>query len=309
MPSKLTAAGVQHVIFDLKAHGLAEMPLLGVHNQPWAKQGLGAHRHSGAMEIVYLVRGELAFRVAGRDHVMKGNDLFWTHPGERHGSGRDPYGKSLIYWLQVRLPERPKTFLALDAGRAWPLVEALGKLPLRLFPGERRLKALFEEAFQLAGRPPSELGALGLAARLVEFLRTVAECARRRAAPESSEDIRRALCLLEERGDEAASIADLARAAYLSESRFKAKFREQLGMPPGEYVLRRRVERARKLLADEKLTVTEVAHRLGFSSSQYFATVFRRFTHERPSAIRAARPNAEDAEARKGRRGRAPGER
>jgi AraC-like DNA-binding protein len=240
------------------------------------------------MEIVYLVRGELVFHVAGRDYAMKGGDLFWTHADEEHSSSQKTYGKSLIYWTQVRLPEKPAAFLTLDAAHAWPLVEGLRALPLRVFKGTRRLKPVFEEALVLAEGPASPLGRLALAGRLVEFLRTVAECARQRASPQVSDDIQNALRLLESRGDEPTSIEELARAAFLSESRFKAKFREQLGMPPWEYMLRRRVERAKRLLAEERLSVTEVAHRLGFSSSQYFATVFRRFTLQRPSEVRPA---------------------
>ncbi|HOX06947.1 MAG TPA: AraC family transcriptional regulator [Planctomycetota bacterium] len=284
----LPKPGTSRTALELKDKGLPEVALVGVHNQPFAREGLSPHRHD-AMEIVYLLRGELIFHVAGRDYAMKGGDVFWTHADEEHSSSQKTYGKSLIYWTQVRLPEKPAAFLALDAEGAWPLVEGLRALPLRVFKGTRRMKPVFEEALVLAEGPASPLSRLGLAGRLVEFLRTVTECARNQAAPQISEDIAGALRLLEGRGDEPASIEDLARAAFLSESRFKAKFREQLGMPPWEYMLRRRVERARKLLQEERLSVTEVAHRLGFSSSQYFATVFRRFTLQRPSEVRSTK--------------------
>jgi AraC-like DNA-binding protein len=49
------------------------------------------------------------------------------------------------------------------------------------------------------------------------------------------------------------------------------------------------VERARELLAAGGRSVTDVAYALGFSSSQYFATVFKRYTHTRPSSV-ARRP-------------------
>jgi AraC-like DNA-binding protein len=289
----LPKPGTSRTFLELKDKGLPEVALLGVHNQPFAREGLSPHRHDGAMEIVYLVRGELVFHVAGRDYAMKGGDVFWTHPDEEHSSSQKTYGKSLIYWMQLRLPERPAAILTLDAAHGWPLVEGLRSLPLRVFKGTRRIKSVLEEALLLAEQPASPLGRLGLAGRLVEALRIITECARQRASPQVSEDIQGALRLLDARGDEPLSIGELAKAAYLSESRFKAKFREQLGMPPWEYMLRRRVERARKLLAEENLSVTEVAHRLGFSSSQYFATVFRRFTLQRPSSVRQRRDSTQ----------------
>ncbi len=78
---------------------------------------------------------------------------------------------------------------------------------------------------------------------------------------------------------------ELARVAGLSTSWFKARFRREIGMPPGEYVLRQKVARAEKLLRTGRFTVTDVAFDLGFSSSQYFATTFRKYTNKRPSDL------------------------
>jgi len=73
----------------------------------------------------------------------------------------------------------------------------------------------------------------------------------------------------------------LAQVARLSESRCKARFKREIGVPPAEYWLRKKIDRAIVLL--KKRSVTEVAFELGFSSSQYFATVFKRYTLVNPS--------------------------
>jgi AraC-like DNA-binding protein len=85
----------------------------------------------------------------------------------------------------------------------------------------------------------------------------------------------------------------LAARAGLSVSRFRAKFREQMGMSAHEYVLRRKIDRAMQLLQASSRSITEIAHELAFSSSQYFATVFKRFTLRTPRAFaREARAGA-----------------
>ena len=84
--------------------------------------------------------------------------------------------------------------------------------------------------------------------------------------------------------DEPLSIPQLAQLALLSVSHFKARFKDELGVPPAEFQMRARVAEARRLLAAGRRTVTEVAFDLGFSSSQYFATVFKRFTGVNPGA-------------------------
>jgi AraC-like DNA-binding protein len=70
----------------------------------------------------------------------------------------------------------------------------------------------------------------------------------------------------------------LSAIAELSPSRFKALFKEKLGIPPAEYALRLRIKEARRRLTAGDATVTGVALDLGFSSSQYFASSFKRLT-------------------------------
>ena len=81
--------------------------------------------------------------------------------------------------------------------------------------------------------------------------------------------------------------ADMARAVGLSLSRFKAVFSREVGMPPADYVLRRRVDLAKeRLLLDRRRSITNVALDLSFSSSQYFSTVFKRYTGMTPREFR-----------------------
>ena len=78
------------------------------------------------------------------------------------------------------------------------------------------------------------------------------------------------------------SLSDLADEAGLSLSRFKTKFKAQMGIAPHEFILRCKVDAAKKFLLEQNRNVTNTAMELGFSSSQYFATVFKRFTQQTP---------------------------
>jgi AraC-like DNA-binding protein len=79
------------------------------------------------------------------------------------------------------------------------------------------------------------------------------------------------------------SVGQVAETVKLSESHFKILFREEVGLPPAEYMLRQKVDAAKKALSQPGCNITELAYRLGFSSSQYFATVFKRYTSQTPS--------------------------
>jgi AraC-like DNA-binding protein len=80
--------------------------------------------------------------------------------------------------------------------------------------------------------------------------------------------------------------ADLARAAGLSTSHFARVFRRWTGLPPHEYVLRRRVEAARALLGNVNLSIKEVAACTGFDDPYYFSKVFRRIDGLPPTQFR-----------------------
>ncbi len=81
-------------------------------------------------------------------------------------------------------------------------------------------------------------------------------------------------------------LAMLAELVGLSSNHFCTAFRISLGEPPHRYLIKLRLERARELLADRCLSITEVALAVGFNSSAHFATAFRKQTGVAPSTYR-----------------------
>lgn len=82
------------------------------------------------------------------------------------------------------------------------------------------------------------------------------------------------------------TLRDLAAVSGMNLFRFVRAFRESTGLPPHRYVLLARVERAKALLRDGALSVSEVALRTGFATPSHFATTFRRVTRTSPGAWR-----------------------
>jgi AraC-like DNA-binding protein len=125
---------------------------------------------------------------------------------------------------------------------------------------------------------------------VVAFLMRVLDCASVgpvEAPPNRFEVLQR---YLEAQVTETLTVPALAAKAGLSVSRFKAWFKLEAGVPPLEYMQRAKVEEARRRL-ERGASVTEVAYALGFSTSQYFATVFKRYTGQQPRAIRLRKSN------------------
>lgn len=82
------------------------------------------------------------------------------------------------------------------------------------------------------------------------------------------------------------SVGELARAVNLSESRFAILFRQQIGMPPGCYIRRRRLERARLLLESTYLSVKDVMALVGFNDPSHFSRDFQQAFGASPRAWR-----------------------
>jgi AraC family transcriptional regulator len=84
------------------------------------------------------------------------------------------------------------------------------------------------------------------------------------------------------------SLSELANVAGLSRMHFAAQFRTATGYRPREYLLHRRTEHAKTLLATTERPLAEIALAVGFSTQAHFSTVFKRISGESPARWRLA---------------------
>lgn len=79
---------------------------------------------------------------------------------------------------------------------------------------------------------------------------------------------------------------DAARAMYLSRAQFTRTVRHETGMSFNEFLSVHRVEQAKELLRNTDWTISFIAESVGFTSSSYFRTFFRKHTGQTPSEFR-----------------------
>lgn len=102
----------------------------------------------------------------------------------------------------------------------------------------------------------------------------------------SRTELKRAVEVMEERLNEPLTLADIAEGAGLSPTAFARAFKTAVGAPPHQHLMRLRVERARRLLANTEAPIVEIALACGFSHQEHLTRVFRRATGFTPASYR-----------------------
>jgi AraC family transcriptional regulator len=102
---------------------------------------------------------------------------------------------------------------------------------------------------------------------------------------------------IEENLNQQISLVALAGRVRLSQFHFCRAFKESFGVPPLRYHLERRIQRAKELLSDPKMSITEAGLILGYAQTGSFSLAFRKVTGQTPSQFRRNfTRNNEDAE-------------
>jgi len=89
--------------------------------------------------------------------------------------------------------------------------------------------------------------------------------------------------------EEDLTLREMAQSVGLSATYFSQMFRKSTGESPHQFVLRHRVERAKRMLRSSEARVLDVAVACGFKTQQHFARVFRQLCGASPTEYRAFR--------------------
>ncbi len=255
-----------------------------------ALEPLRPHYHRDKAEISVIVRGTQVYSVDGKDYTLHGGDTFFTRPNEGHDTGRYPQDACELFWMQIELSS-PDNFLGLCPPYNRLFFDALSGYQKRRGTVSEQQLHLLKHAFYDLSAEETDKKRLGYAA----FLFFLSGFLYQEETPRDiSGEIQDAVRYIEAHLYEDIPIGQIARKSNLSEARFKAKFKEQLGMSPRHYINRLKIEVSKQLLTEGGRSMTDIAYFLGFSSSAYFSQVFKQFCYCSPSDyVRKLRDNSQ----------------
>lgn len=251
--------------------------VFGKQHMTSAVSPLSTHYHENAYEFVLVSEGSFTFTVGDETYDVSGGDVFLSFPNELHSTAQSPLSLGGFFWIQLDVSVM-ENFLFLSEEARGHLIEALSSMTAHVIKAENSaLVSLCKKTFKLA----LENEAYAAASHFVYLIYAILE-ASKKISSVRTEDIQQAINYIHDHVTHDISLYDLAHLSNLSLSHFKQKFKKQIGVSPRNYINIQKIELAKKLLKEGN-SKTETAMLLGFNTSSYFSSVFKKYTTKTPS--------------------------
>jgi len=238
----------------------------------------GVVERHGAYSVAYVQSGSFGYRSCGRSYELVAGSLLVGRPGDEYVCSHDhahgdrclsfQLGRELLdgfdgrpgCWQSGGVPPLPELMVLGELGRA-----------------------------AAAGRSEVGLDEVGLwfIARFLEVTSGRALPALRVADRDRGRPVQAALWI-DANADQPIDLDAAARQAGLSEFHFLRLFTRVLGVTPKQYVIRARLRRAARLLAEDALPITDIAYSVGFGDLSNFVRTFHRAAGVSPRRFRQA---------------------
>lgn len=239
-------------------------------------------------EFVVIMNGRQQYVVDDKHYMLYRGDIFMTYPYENHGNGNRPQEVCEFIWFQFDLSSA-KDFLGLSPRYGQYLFQQLLNYRHRTKKACSKELSLLLQAFQCLSSSRIQEQIVGYSCFLQFVMNNICTDDIPMTRELYSPDIQEALTYIHAHLTEDLSIERISQFCGLSPSRFKAKFKEELGITPHADIISLKIDTSKVLLKNPDVSVTDIAFRLNFASSNYFASVFKKHTGYTPTDFRQQR--------------------
>src|SRR6201995_3946257 len=236
-----------------------------------------AEQH-GCHSISFVRKGSFGYHSRGRSHDLVAGSFLVGRPGAEFVCSHDHVcgDECLSFFLAPELVDAVGARAeAWDIGAAPPLAELM----------------VLGELAQATADGRSDIGLDEVAHLLAQGLVEVVSGRPRKPAEVTARDRRRAVeaaLWLEANATSEIELEDVAKQAGVSPFHFLRLFAGALGVTPHQYLLRSRLRRAARQLADDDKAVTDIAYDVGFNDLSHFVRTFHRAAGASPLKFRQA---------------------
>lgn len=232
-------------------------------------------------ELLYIAQGSRDFEINGQRYHAASGDLIIFRPGEPH---IEYAGSKRISLFAFRF----KSEDLLNAKVEFPSMEELG--PVVTLPGKKEFFEIFSAMVKEHARRDTD------SANVIEAYLTIFMINLKRGLEKScvadGDDVRgrlkKAMNIMQDAMRVGEGLENVSRKIFMSPSHFSRSFKRQTGESPKRFVIRKRIEEAKRLLTKTDLTASAIATRLGYETPYYFYRQFKLETGSTVSNFRRA---------------------
>lgn len=237
--------------------------------------------------IFWSGRQPLQLKMPARSEAcrLRPTRVLTLRPDEACEAPNRRVGPASFWWIAINTDRH--AILPGMAAKSWQhLLRMLLATERRLFIASQQLRLALEETMATA-EFAAEIRELAVQTSMQRTLVQLLRDSQAAAPPPMKRTKRHALGnamrILNRELHDPPSWNAIAASVGLPASALWQSFKQELGYTPTEYLNVRRIARAMRLMTAERHSHTEIAHAVGFSTSQYFAVVFRRFHGTTPT--------------------------
>ena len=255
---------------------------------------LGAHYPGGGEahpfpEIIYLSKGRHYVSIDEREYVFGEGQMIIYAPNSFHKSGSKPPENTetaiLTFQTDSRLLSRLYNRVITLNARQRRMIEEIVNEGSRYFCGRDTDDGVRGMVLR-EGIDPSRLW--GLKKQIEFFLIDIYKSdteEKQASAKEKRWDTEFFLAteFLKAHLSEPLTLSEIAESCSMSASKLKMLFRQKAGTGPIDYLIRLRIEEAKRLIREGTLNFSQIAEALGFASLHYFSRQFKKVTGTSPS--------------------------
>ncbi len=247
-----------------------------------AKPFVPSFEGEGLTSILYIEKGNFAIRYETGEVLTPKGGTFYYHPSlflhyQTYDKTITPYS---MYRLVVDLSSKNLPTFSSELIRQ----EVVDQLPVK--PFMRKAPPLMVASFRTV-LEEHQYKRDGYLVQIENSIRQILIAAIR--ASKKVENVidgthwlvEKVDCFLHENMEFMGPVEELFDQLGVSRSRAYETFHQIIGINPKEYILRKKITSAKEMLAQD-MDITSIAFKLGFSSSQSFATVFKKLTCTTP---------------------------
>lgn len=264
--------------------------------QDW---GLDWHRNEG-IEIHFLESGSMPYAQEGKETILTPDHLTITRPWEAHKVGNPNVGMGKFYWviidLGVRRPHQEwewPEWISMTPDDLARLTQILRQNEKSIWKTDQRVRSCFSRINNAIntdknGSNASRIRLLinYLLILLLDLLDT-GDVVLNETLTDSSRSVSLFLSELENNLSEEWTIEKMAKSAGVGLTRFTHHCKQLTNLTPMRYLTIRRLEYSKTILLEKpNLTIAEVAYTCGFTTSQYFSTVFKKYEKCSPNEFK-----------------------